>query len=210
MTRVFIADDHPVVRQGLRQIVSSTNELTVAGEATSGQELLEQLAATPCDAILLDLSMPGLDGMDLLKILHREWPRTPVLVLTMHSEDQFAVRALRAGAAGYLTKDSAPAELLGAIRKIVSGGKYISTWLAEKLATHLGPDAERPAHERLSDREYQVLRLIAIGKSTREIAADMTLSVKTVATYRSRLLEKMGMRTPAELAAYAVRNGLTF
>ena len=161
-----------------------------------------------CDIVLLDLTMPGSDGMDVLKSLRRQWPRTPVLVLTMHSEDQFAVRSLRAGASGYLTKDSAPGELVSAIRKIVGGGHYISTWVAERLAAYLGTDTEKPAHERLSDREYQVLRLIAAGRSTREIAGELSLSSKTVGTYRSRILEKMRMHSSAELTAYAVRNRL--
>ena len=208
MIRVLIADDHPIVRQGLRQILSGTADVAVAAEATDGRELLEQMRRSLCDVVLLDLTMPGSDGMDVLKALRREWPETPVLVLTMHSEDQFAVRALRAGAAGYLTKDSAPSELVGAIRKIVAGGRYISPWVAERLASHFGPDDERPAHERLSDREYQVLRLIAAGKSTREIAEMLSLSAKTVGTYRARILEKMRMRTAAELTAYAVRNRL--
>lgn len=208
MIRVYIADDHPIVRQGLRQILAATSDIVVAGEATTGRELLDQINGSAIDAILLDLTMPGIDGMDVLKLLRRDWPQIPVLVLTMHSEDQFAVRTLRAGASGYLTKDSAPAELVGAIRRIVGGGRYISTWVAEKLAAHLGPDSEKPAHERLSDREYQVLRLIACGKSTREIAGELQLSSKTVGTYRSRILEKMRMHSSAELTAYAVRNHL--
>jgi two-component system, NarL family, invasion response regulator UvrY len=208
MIGAFIADDHPVVRQGLRQILAATEDIVVAGEARSGSELLEHLPQTSCDVVLLDLTMPGIDGMDILKILHRDFPQIPVLVLTMHSEDQFAVRTLRAGASGYLTKDSAPAELVGAIRRIVAGGRYISTWVAEKLAAHFGPDAEKPVHERLSDREYQVLRLVASGRSTRAIASTLSLSAKTVGTYRSRILEKMGMHTASELTAYAIRNRL--
>jgi len=208
MIRVLIADDHPIVRQGVIQILSSTHDIVVAAEATSGRELMHQVAVTPCDIVLLDLTMPGSDGLDVLKQLRREAPQTPVLVLTMHSEDQFAVRSLRAGASGYLTKDSAPSELVGAIRKIVAGGRYISPLMAERLAAHLGPDAEQPLHERLSDREYQVLRLIAAGKSTREIAAQLSLSTKTVSTYRARILEKMEMRSAAELTAYAVRHHL--
>ena len=209
MIRAVIADDHPVVRQGIHQILSGTTDVVVAGEATNGQDLLDLLPKTPCDIVLLDLTMPGIAGLDVLKLLRRDRPQTPILVLTMHSEDQFAVRSLKAGASGYLTKDSAPAELVGAIRRIVGGGRYISTWVAERLAAHLGPESEKPAHERLSDREYQVLRLIAAGKSTRDIAAELTLSVKTVGTYRSRVLEKMKMHTAAELAAYAVRHRLT-
>ena len=208
MIRVLIADDHPIVRQGLCQILSSTTDIVVAAEARDGRELLAQMPEVACDIVLLDLTMPGSDGMDVLKTLRRQWPRTPVLILTMHSEDQFAVRSLRAGASGYLTKDSAPAELVSAIRKIVGGGHYISTWVAERLAAYFGTDAEKPAHERLSDREYQVLRLIAAGRSTREIAGELSLSSKTVGTYRARILEKMRMHTSAELTAYAVRNHL--
>jgi DNA-binding NarL/FixJ family response regulator len=205
MIGVFIADDHPVVRQGIRQIVASTDDIKVVDEATTGHEALERLAASTCDLVLLDLSLPDIDGLDLLKQLKREHPRRPILILTMHSEDQFALRALKAGASGYLTKESAPGELVDAVRKVVAGGRYISQRLAETLAAHLGPDAEKPAHERLSDREYQVLRLIAAGRSTRDISAQLALSMKTISTYRARLLDKMGMKTSAELTAYAVR-----
>ncbi|HEV2982738.1 MAG TPA: response regulator transcription factor [Vicinamibacterales bacterium] len=205
MIGVFIADDHPVVRQGIRQIVASTDDIKVVDEATTGHEALERLAASTCDLVLLDLSLPDIDGLDLLKQLRREHPRRPILILTMHSEDQFALRALKAGASGYLTKESAPGELVDAVRKVVAGGRYISQRLAETLAAHLGPDAEKPAHERLSDREYQVLRLIAAGRSTRDISAQLALSMKTISTYRARLLDKMGMKTSAELTAYAVR-----
>jgi DNA-binding NarL/FixJ family response regulator len=161
-----------------------------------------------CDIVLLDLTMPDSDGLDLLKILRRQWPRTPVLVLTMHSGDEFAVRTLRAGASGFLTKESAPAELIGAIRRIVLGGRYISIEVAERIAVHLGPKAERLPHERLSDREYQVLQLIASGKSTREMAEVLSVSGKTVGTYRARILEKMSFSSTAELVAYAVRHRL--
>jgi two-component system invasion response regulator UvrY len=207
--QVTIADDHPIVRQGVQQILSGTEDISVAAEATDGHQLLAQMSAHPCDIVLLDLSMPGGDGLDVLQALRREWPATPVLVLTMHSEDQFAIRCLRLGARGFLTKDSAPGELVTAIRKIVGGGRYISPAVAERLAAHLGPGPERPPHERLSDREYQVLRLIACGKSTREIAAMLSLSGKTVGTYRTRILEKMDMHSAAELTAYAVRHQLT-
>jgi two-component system, NarL family, invasion response regulator UvrY len=208
MISVFIADDHPVVRQGIRQIVAATDDITVVDEATTGHEALQRLSDIQCDLVLLDLSLPDIDGLDLLKQLKREHPQRPILILTMHSEDQFALRALKAGASGYLTKESAPAELVGAVRKVVAGGRYISQRLAESLAAHLGPDAEKPVHERLSDREYQVLRLIAAGRSTRDISTQLSLSSKTVSTYRARLLDKMGMKTSAELMAYAVRHHL--
>jgi two-component system invasion response regulator UvrY len=209
MIKVFIADDHPVVRKGIRQIVGDIPDISIVGEATSGREALDLIGTVvPCDLVLLDLSLPDVDGLDVLKRLRRTHPAVRVLVLTMHSEDQFAIRALKAGAAGYLTKDGAPAELIGAIRKIVAGGRHVNSQLAERLVAHLGPDVERPVHERLSDREYQVLRMIAAGKTTREISAELALSMKTVSTYRSRLLEKMNMRSAAELAAYAVRHHL--
>jgi DNA-binding NarL/FixJ family response regulator len=206
--RVLIADDHPVVRQGIRQIVAQTDDIVIAGEATTGPEVLTAVLAATYDLVLLDLSMPDLNGLDVLKQLKREHPTVPVLVLTMHSEDQFAIRALKAGAGGYLTKESAPAELVGAIRRVVAGGHYISQALAEALAAHFGPDTGKPAHERLSDREYQILRMIARGMSTRQISHELSLSAKTIATYRARVLEKMNMRTTAELTAYAVRNRL--
>ena len=208
MIGVFIADDHPVVRQGIRQIVAATDDIAVVDEATTGHETLQRLADSACDLVLLDLSLPDIDGLDLLKQLKREHPQRPILILTMHSEDQFALRALKAGASGYLTKESAPAELVGAVRKVVAGGRYISQRLAESLAAHLGPDTGKAAHERLSDREYQVLRLIAAGRSTRDISTQLSLSAKTVSTYRARLLDKMGMKTSAELMAYAVRHHL--
>jgi two-component system invasion response regulator UvrY len=206
MIRVLVADDHPVVRQGLRQIVSVTSDVTVVAEATTGPEVLAQMPRVPCDIVILDLSMPGSRGLDVLKTLRRDWPQTPVLVLTMHGEDQFAVRTLTAGASGYLTKDSAPAELVNAIRKVVNGGRYINASVAERLVDELGSGAERPARERLSDREYQVLRLIAVGKTTREIAEELLLSQKTVSTYRSRMCEKLRVRSSAELMAFAIRS----
>jgi two-component system invasion response regulator UvrY len=209
MTRVAIVDDHPVVRQGIRQIVTGTDDIVVALEATSGRELVDRLLDADVDLVLLDLSLPDIDGLELLKQLRRDRPALPVLILTMHSEEQFAIRTLRAGASGYLTKDSAPGELVGAIRKVVGGSRYLTPQLAERIAAHLGPESDRPAHERLSDREYQVLRMIATGKTTREISSELALSVKTVSTYRARLLEKMGMRSTAEVTAYAVRHRLT-
>lgn len=208
MIRAMIADDHPVVRKGVRQILSETDDIVVASEATTGSEVLSQMESVGCDIVLLDLTMPDSDGLDLLKILRRQWPRTPILVLTMHSGDEFAIRTLRAGASGFLTKESAPDELIGAIRRIVLGGRYISIEVAERIAVHLGPKAERLPHERLSDREYQVLQLIASGKSTREMAEVLSLSSKTVGTYRARILEKMNFSSTAELVAYAVRHRL--
>jgi two-component system, NarL family, invasion response regulator UvrY len=208
-TRVVIADDHPIVRQGLRQIIADAGDVVVAAEATTGSELLALLPGVRCDIVLLDLSMPGSDGLDVLKTLRRDWPQTPVLVLTMHSEDQFAVRSLKAGASGYLTKDSAPSELMGAIRRIVAGGRYITPSIADRLVEQLDASAQRPLAERLSDREYQVLRLIAAGKTTREIARALSVSQKTIGTYRTRIREKLHLQTTAELLAFAVRHQLT-
>ena len=208
MIRVLIADDHAVVRQGLKQILGDTPELVVAGEATNGQEVLDKVRAEAWDIVVLDISMPDRSGLDILKELQSERPKLPVLVLSMYSEDQFAVRVLKAGARGYLTKDSAPDDLVKAIRKVVSGGTYVSAFLGEKLAFEIGTDSSKLPHETLSDREFQVLRLIAAGKSVKEIAAELYLSVKTVSTYRARLLLKMDLETNAELIHYAIQNRL--
>jgi len=208
MIRVLIADDHAVVRQGLKQILGDMPEMVVAGEATNGQEVLDKVRAEAWDVVVLDISMPDRSGLDILKELQSERPKLPVLVLSMYSEDQFAVRVLKAGARGYLTKDSAPDELVKAVRKVVSGGTYVSAFLAEKLAFEIGTDSSKMPHETLSDREFQVLRLIAAGKSVTEIAAELYLSVKTVSTYRARLLQKMNLTTNAELIHYAIQNRL--
>jgi two-component system invasion response regulator UvrY len=208
MIRALIADDHAVVRQGLKQILGDTPEMVVAGEATTGQEVLDKIRAETWDVVVLDISMPDRSGLDVLKQLRSERPKLPVLVLSMHSEDQYAVRVLKAGASGYLTKDSAPDELVKAIRKVVSGGTYVSSFLAEKLAFEIGTDTSRLPHETLSDREFQVLRLIAAGNSVTEIAAELYLSPKTVSTYRARLLQKMNLTTNAELIHYAIQNHL--
>jgi DNA-binding NarL/FixJ family response regulator len=208
MIRVLIADDHAVVRQGLKQIFGDTPEIVVAGEATNGQEVLDKVRAETWDVVVLDMSMPDRSGLDILKQLRSERPKLPVLVLSMYSEDQYAMRVLKAGASGYLTKDSAPDELVKAIRKVVSGGRYVSAFLAEKLAFEIGTDSSKLPHEALSDREFQVLRLIAAGESVTEIAAELSLSVKTVSTYRTRLLQKMNLTTNAELIHYAIQNRL--
>jgi len=208
MIRVLIADDHAVVRQGLRQILGDTPEMVVAGEATNGQEVLDRVRAETWDVVVLDISMPDRSGLDVLKQLRSERPKLPVLVLSMYAEDQYAVRVLKAGASGYLTKDSAADELVKAIRKVVSGGRYVSSFLAEKLAFEIGTDSSRLPHEALSDREFQVLRLIAAGNSVTEIAAELYLSPKTVSTYRARLLQKMNLTTNAELMHYAIQNHL--
>jgi two-component system invasion response regulator UvrY len=208
MIRVLIADDHAVVRQGLKQILGDMPELVVAGEATNGQDALDKVRAETWDVVILDISMPDRSGLDILKQLRSERPKLPVLVLSMYSEDQYAMRALKAGASGYLTKDSAPDELVKAIRKVVSGGRYVSLFLAERLAFEIGADSSKLPHETLSDREFQVLRRIAAGKSVTEIAAELYLSVKTVSTYRTRMLAKMNLGTNAELMHYAIQNHL--
>ncbi|OGG46695.1 MAG: DNA-binding response regulator [Candidatus Handelsmanbacteria bacterium RIFCSPLOWO2_12_FULL_64_10] len=208
MIKLLIADDHAVVREGLKRILAETPDLVVAGEAGDGQEALDRVRAEAWDMVLLDISLPGMSGLDALKQLKRERPRLPVLVLSIYPEDQYAVRVLKAGASGYLTKDSAPDQLIAAIRKISLGRKFVSPYLAEKLAVDLATDTERPLHERLSDREYQVLCLIASGKTVKEIAAGLSLSVKTVSTYRIRILKKMNVKSNAELIHYALQRGL--
>lgn len=208
MIKVLLADDHAVVRQGMKQILRDVPELIVAGEASDGDQTLERLRAEDWDLVVMDISMPGRNGLDILKLIQYERPKLPVLIMSMHSEDQFAVRMLKAGAAGYLTKESAPEELVTAIRKIISGGRYVSPTLAEQLAFHMHPEAERAAHEILSDREFQVMRLIAKGQTVKEIGEALTLSVKTISTYRARVLEKLKLRTNADLIHYAIQNGL--
>jgi two-component system, NarL family, invasion response regulator UvrY len=206
--RLLIGDDHAVVRKGMKQILAETKDVVVADEAGNGREVLEKVRKSDFDMVLLDISMPGRDGLEILKELKSLRPKLPVLMLSMYPEEQYAVRSLRSGASGYLTKDSAPDELIAAIRKVCSGGKYVSASLAEKLVHKLGVDVEKPLHEALSDREYQVMCMIASGKTVKEIGEELSLSVKTVSTYRSRILDKMRLKGNAELTRYAIDNRL--
>jgi DNA-binding NarL/FixJ family response regulator len=208
MIRILIADDHAIVRRGLKQIVAEEAGMTVAGEAQNAQEVLDLVRKQSWDVVVLDLAMPGRGGLEVLKEIKQEQAQLPILILSMHPEDQYAIRALKAGAAGYLTKESAPEELVKAIRKVLSGGKYVSTSLAEKLAQALEMDAQKLPHETLSDREYQVMCLIASGKAVGEIAEELSLSVKTISTYRARILEKMSLKNNAALTHYAVQQRL--
>ncbi len=208
MIRVLVADDHALVRAGLKHILGMTGEISVVGEACNGQELMAEARRTPCDIILLDIGMPGRSGLDVLKQLRVEHPGVAVLMLTMYPEEQYAVRALRAGAAGYLTKDSGPEELVSAVRKVASGGRYVSLRAAESLAFEVQGGFRHSPHEALSDRELQVLCMIARGKTVKEVASELTLSPKTVSTYRARVLAKLNLRNNSEIAYYAVKEGL--
>ncbi len=207
--RVLIADDHAIIRQGLKQILSDTEDLEVVAEADGGVKALQVLRNTQCDVVLMDVSMPDRNGIDTLKLVRKEFPRLPVLILSMHPEEQYAVRALRAGAAGYLSKQGAPEQLVTAILgNVAAGKKYVSAAVAEELANVIGEDVERPPHEKLSDREYQTLCMISSGKTLTQIAEQLNLSVKTVSVYRARLLEKMKLRNNAELTHYGLKHGL--
>jgi DNA-binding NarL/FixJ family response regulator len=204
MIRVVIADDHAVVRKGLRQILSAESDIEVAGEAANADELLRLVRKQRWDAVVLDITMPGKSGLEVLKELKQERPRLPVLILTIHAEDQFGVRALRAGALGYLTKEGAPTELVRAVRKVVAGKRYVSPSLAEAFAT----SSNAPVHQILSDREYEVMRFLASGKTATGVAKELKLSVKTISTYRSRILDKLRLKNTAELMKFAIRNRL--
>jgi two-component system, NarL family, invasion response regulator UvrY len=208
MIRILIADDHEIVRQGLKQIVAEVPDMLVTGEASDASGVLALVRQQESDVLVLDITMPGRSGVEVLKELKQECPKLPVLILSMHTEDQYAVRVIKAGAAGYLTKRSAPKELIGAIRKVFGGGKYISQTLAEKLASTLSPDPTKALHENLSDREYQVMCMIAEGKRLIEIAGELSLSEKTISTYRARILEKMRMSKNSELIRYAMQQKL--
>ena len=208
MIKILIADDHAIIREGLKQILAETSDMVVAGEAADGREVLDQVRKDDYDLVLLDIAMPGRGGLDTLRQLKHEKPKLPVLVLSMYPEEQYAIRAFKAGASGYLTKESAPEELISAIRKVTQGGKYVSSSLAEKLAFNLEKDTEKPLHEMLSDREYEVIIMIASGKTVKEIAEKLSLSVKTISTNRVRALKKMGMKNNAEIIYYAIKKGL--
>ena len=208
MIRVVVADDHTIVRDGLKQLLGGAGDVEVVGEAGNGHEVMERVRNLDFDLLLLDMSMPGKSGIELIRQVHAEKPKLRILVLSMHEEHQYAVRAIRAGAAGYLTKESASRALLDAIRKVAAGGAFISAEVAQQLALGAMPDATGPLHASLSDREFQIFMLIAGGKSISDIAAQLNLSVKTVSTHKSNIMRKMGMATPAELIRYALTHKL--
>lgn len=206
--RILIVDDHAIVRDGLRQMLALRFPQASFGQGCNAQEALNHASKGPWDVLLLDISMPGQSGLDVLREIKAVQPELKVLVLTRHPEDQYALRVLKAGASGYLTKDTASAEVANAVQAVRAGGNYISASLAQKLASNLNAPAQKAPHETLSDREYQVLRMIAAGKSVKEIGFDLSLSVKTVSTYRTRVLAKLGFKTSAEVIRYAMREKL--
>jgi len=206
--KILVADDHAIFREGLKRILGDTKDMVVAGEAATHREVIAKLWKSDYDLVLLDISFPGRSGLDVLKQLRAIKPQLPVLILSMHPEEQYAVRALRAGASGYLTKAAAADELIKAIRKIARGRKYITSTLAEKLAFEIENHSDKPLHKTLSDREYQVMCMIASGKRIKDIASELSLSVKTIDTYRSRTLKKMNLQNTAQLTHYAIKNGL--
>ena len=206
--RVFIADDHAIVREGLKQILTEQRDIVVAGEAETGLDAIKLFRKSRCNVLLLDISLPDRNGIEVLKQIKDEKPDLAVLMLSMHREDQYAIRALKAGASGYMTKQSAPKELVNAIRQVAGGQRYVSAQLAQVLAAQVGDGFDKPPHESLSDREYQTLTMIASGKTVSAIAEELKLSVKTISEYRARLLLKMKLKTSAELTHYAIRNQL--
>ena len=208
MLRILIADDHAIVREGIKQILIEIPDKVKTDEAINGQEVLQKVWENKYDIVLLDISMPGRSGLDILKQLKSEKPDLKVLILSMHPEEQYAVRALKAGASGYLTKESTPLELTEAIKKVSLGKKYVSASLAETLASHLEDAAEKPLHETLSNREFEVMCMIASGKAAKVIADDLSLSVKTISTYRTRILDKMKLKNNAQITHYTIQNGL--
>ena len=208
MIRLVLADDHTIVREGLKQLLGAAGDLQVVGEAQNGHEVIERIRALDFDVLLLDMSMPGKSGIELIRQVHAEKPRLRILVLSMHEEHQYAVRAIRAGAAGYLTKESASRQLVDAIRKVAAGGAFISSEVAQQLALGAMPGATGPLHATLSDREFQIFQLIASGKSVSDIAERLNLSVKTVSTHKANVLQKMNMSTQAELIRYALTHRL--
>jgi DNA-binding NarL/FixJ family response regulator len=208
MIRIVVADDHTIVREGLKQLLSAAPDLSVVGEAQDGREVLERVRGLDFEVLLLDMSMPGKSGIELIKQVRAEKPKLRVLVLSMHEEEQYAVRAIKAGASGYLTKDSASAQLVSAIRKVAGGGAFITESVAQQLALGAMPQTEGPPHSALSDREFQVFRELVSGKAVSDIAAELNLSVKTVSTHKARIMRKMNMSNPAELIRYAIHHRL--
>jgi two-component system invasion response regulator UvrY len=208
MIKILIADDHAIVREGLKQIVAEESDMKVTGEAANASELFELLDKDSWEIVVLDINMPGKSGLEALKEMKTRNIKVPVLILSMFSEDQYGLRAIKAGAAGYLKKVSAPTELVSAIRKIVDGGKYISPTLAEKLADSVDVNNKKALHQNLSDREYQIMCFISLGKSAEEIAEELAISIHTVYSYRNRILEKMHLKSNVELTQYAIQNKL--
>lgn len=208
MIRILIADDHKIFRKGLRQTIEDNPDMTVADEAANGNEVLSLMRKNFYDVVMLDVSMPGPSGLEVLKQIKEAHPRLPVIMLSMHPEEQYGIRVMKAGAAAYLTKETDEEYLIAAIRKAYRGGKYITPSMAEKLAFAVEIDYEKPLHEKLSDREYQVMRLIAQGKSIGDISSELHLGISTVSTYRTRILEKTGWKNSAEITNYAIKNHL--
>jgi DNA-binding NarL/FixJ family response regulator len=209
MIRIALADDHMIVRQGLKQILGDEADLTVSGEAANGNDTLKLVRETAIDVLVLDMSMPGRSGIELIKLVKAEKPKLPILVLSMHKEEQYAVRAIKAGAAGYLTKESAADQLVSAIRKVAGGGVFITPTVAERMALDFGAPTDGASHTQLSDREYQIFEMIVAGANVTAIADALAVSVKTVSTHKARILQKMRMTSSAELIHYAIEHGLT-